>query len=104
MTAADRHAPVPEDGKTPAPDFIPAVRREKLLIDRIGLAGLILLWLPAIAVAAIVPMAIGVYVFRSLPLGIVGSAVLSLPVAARAVYRIRANLAQWRQRHRREDV
>jgi hypothetical protein len=89
--------------RNPAVQVVPAIKREKLMIERIGLAGLLALWLAATSVACLVPIAIGVVVFHSLPVGLVGGVIVAVPVAARAVFRIRRSLAQWRQRHRGAD-
>jgi hypothetical protein len=89
--------------RNPSIQFVPAIKREKLMIERIGLAELLALWLAATSVACLVPIFIGVVVFHSLPIGLIGGAVVAAPVAARAVFRIRRSLAQWRQRHRRAD-
>jgi len=93
----------PAVARKPSPQFIPAIKREKLMIERIGLTGLLALWLAATAVACLVPIVIGVVVLHSLPIGLIGGVIVATPVAARAVFRIRRSLAQWRQRHRRAD-
>jgi hypothetical protein len=82
-------------------DIIPAVRREKLMIERIGLGGLLALWSPAIGVAMVVPYACTVMLFQSRLVGAAVGLFFGSLVALRALFWIRKSLAQLRERHRR---
>ena len=78
---------------------LPAIRREKLIIERIGLGGLIALWSMAVVVAIEIPYLCSWALFRSRTVGVIAGLAFGGLVAARATFRIRANLAQLRKRH-----
>jgi len=71
------------------------------MIEKIGLAGLLFLWLNALAVSFVVPVVCGIALFQSQSIGILAGTLVSAAVAARAVYRIRSSVRQWQQRHHR---
>jgi hypothetical protein len=79
----------------------PAIKREKLVIEKIGLAGLLFLWMNALSVSFVVPLVCGLALFHSLWIGILAGTLVSAAVGARAVYRIRWSIRQWQVRHRR---
>jgi hypothetical protein len=80
---------------------VPAIKREKLMIEKIGLAGLLFLWLNALAVSFFVPFLCGHLLSQNLWIGILAGTLASAAVGARAVYRIRGSLRQWKERHHR---
>ncbi len=71
------------------------------MIEKIGLAGLLFLWLNAIAVAFVVPYVCGLALSQNRWIGLLAGAAISAPVTARAWYWIRKSHRQWQERHRR---
>ena len=71
------------------------------MIEKIGLAGLLFLWLGALAVSFVVPVICGIALFESFWIGILAGTLVSAAVGARAVFRIRGSIRQWQERHHR---
>ena len=71
------------------------------MIEKIGLAGLLVLWLSALTVSFVVPVICGIALFQSRWIGILAGTLVSAAVGARAVYRIRGGIRQWQERHHR---
>jgi hypothetical protein len=81
----------------------PAIKREKLMIEQIGLGGLLALWSPAVVMAIAIPYLCGIIVFQSRVVGAAAGLIIGSLVGARAVFWVRKSLAQLRKKRRRDQ-
>lgn len=85
---------------TAAGEIVPAIRREKLMIERISLVSLVGLWSMATVVALVVSYVCVMALTRNIAASIAAGVVVGGIVAARGAFWIRKSVMQWRRRYK----